>query len=453
MAGAFGLRSKRVVTPDGVRDAVVHIKDGTIHGVYASHAVPAELEVEDLGSLVIMPGLVDSHVHINEPGRTEWEGFETATKAAAAGGITTVADMPLNSNPVTTTLDAFNIKLDATKDKLFVDCAFYGGVVPGNTGSLDEMIVAGVVGFKCFLIHSGIDDFPNVTETDLRSAMPVLARHNVPLLVHAELEHDHDHTPEWQDPKSYSSFLESRPRRWEDDAIKLMISLCEEFKCPVHIVHLSSANTLPQISAAAKRLPFTVETCPHYLTFASEEIPDGDTRYKCAPPIRERENRELLWKALGDEIINIVVSDHSPCVPHLKFLPEGDLKKAWGGISSLQFRLPVIWSEAEKRNYSLEQITSWLCSEPAKFLGVEDRKGSIAKGFDADLVVWDPEAEAQFSGDNIHHKHKVTPYEGRGLKGLVRRTYLRGKSIYEEGKVLPNPSGSALLRQPAKLMK
>ena len=455
-AKAFGLYSKNVVLPEGIHEAVVVVEDDTISGIYNPPDVPEGIPIEDMGSLVVMPGLVDSHVHINEPGRTEWEGFETATRAAAAGGITTVADMPLNSNPVTTTQEALDIKLHHTKSKLWVDCAFFGGVVPGNSRSLETMIDSGVAGFKCFLIHSGIDDFPNVTEADLRQAMPILAKHNVPLLVHAELEHDHAENrvslPEWEDSRSYQSFLKSRPRAWEDDAIALMIKLCEQYKCPVHIVHLSSSQMVPKIKDAMdKGLPFTVETCPHYLTFASEEIPDGDTRFKCAPPIRERENREKLWAALKDGVVNIVVSDHSPCVPDLKFIPEGDLKKAWGGISSLQFRLPAIWTEASKRGFSLEDLTRWLCSSPAEFLGMADRKGKIAVGYDADFVVWDPQQTAEIAPDTIHHKHKVTPYEGRNLVGKVARTILRGNTIFDSGKIVGKASGAVLLRKPATL--
>lgn len=444
----FGLYSKNLVTPKGIKEGVLLVEGGTISGTTDHDSVPAGYKIEDYSELVVMPGLVDSHVHINEPGRTEWEGFRTATRAAAAGGITTVADMPLNSNPVTTTLPALHEKLEAAEPQLWVDCAFFGGVVPGNAASLEPMIDAGVVGFKCFLIHSGIDDFPDVSEADLRSAMPILARHGVPLLVHAELEHEHNHASVWENARSYREFLESRPRRWEDDAIALMLRLCEEYKCPVHIVHLSSSDMVPQIRQVMDRgAPFTVETCPHYLTFAAEEIPDGDTRFKCAPPIRERENREKLWTALRDGTIRIVVSDHSPCTPNLKFLDEGDLKKAWGGISSLQFRLPAVWTEAQKRGFSLNDIVEWLCKRPAEFLGMSKRKGALLPGYDADIVVWDPHKKFQVSPDAIEHKHKVTPYEGRELQGKVERTYLYGELVFANGKVAAEPSGKILLRQ------
>lgn len=489
-SAVFGLRAKTVITPTGTGEAVVLIdrNEGSIVSVVKPVAVPDGVDVKDLGDVVIMPGLVDSHVHINEPGRTEWEGFSTATRAAAAGGITTVADMPLNSHPVTTTLAAFKEKLEATAGQLWVDCAFFGGVVPGNTAALDPMIDAGVVGFKCFLIHSGIDEFPNVSESDLHAAMPVLARSGVPLLVHAELEqaphkshvheqHDaaehnkhgggepcvtapgspgdeHEPAAAWSDSRSYMQFLASRPRQWEDDAIALMIDLCRKHNCPVHIVHLSSADMVGSIRRAAvtEKLPFTVETCPHYLTFAAEEIQDGDTRFKCAPPIRERENREKLWAALRDETIGIVVSDHSPCTPHLKHLEHGDFKQAWGGISSLQFRLPAVWTEAQKRGFGFDALRKWLCEAPADFLGLGDRKGRIAAGYDADLVVWDPAADAVFSGDNIYHKHKVTPYEGRNLKGKVHETYLRGRLIWQNGCHIGTASGGTVLRKPVRVM-
>lgn len=452
----FGLYSKNLVTPKGIKEGVLLVEGGTISGITDRDNVPDGFRIDDFAELVVMPGLVDSHVHINEPGRTEWEGFTTATKAAAAGGITTVADMPLNSNPVTTTLPALHEKLEAAQPQLWVDCAFYGGVVPGNVAQLEPMIEAGVVGFKCFLIHSGIDDFPDVSEADLRSAMPVLARHGIPLLVHAELEHEHDCKGEqiaaWNDSRSYTEFLHSRPRRWEDDAIRLMLRLCEEFKCPVHIVHLSSSDVVPEIHAAVSAgLPFTVETCPHYLTFASEEIPDGDTRFKCAPPIREKENREKLWAALRDGTIQIVVSDHSPCTPNLKFLEEGDLKKAWGGISSLQFRLPAVWTEAQKRGFSLNELADWLCRKPAQFLGLADRKGALTPGYDADIVVWDPRAKFHISQDMIEHKNKVTPYEGRELQGKVVKTYLQGEPVFSDGKVIAEPIGKILLRKSANV--
>ena len=450
---AFAIRSTRVLTPEGLVAATVYVNEGKIVSIglptasakNSGFSSTQTLPVEDLGDLVVMPGLVDSHVHVNEPGRTDWEGFETATKAAAAGGITTVTDMPLNSDPVTTTLDALNIKLSVTKDQLWVDTAFWGGVVPGNARSLEAMINAGVRGFKCFLIHSGIDDFPNVTEADLRVAMPILARRGVPLLVHAELECGE--TCQWSEaPNSYRAFLESRPRRWENEAIKLMIDLCRQYNCPVHIVHLSSSEAIPMIKQAkADGLPFTAETCPHYLTFAAEEIADGDPRFKCAPPIREAENRELLWQAVQDGTIDFIVSDHSPCTPHLKFLSQGDLKKAWGGISSLQFGLSSVWTEAQKRGATISDLARWMCQKPAEFIKLSDIKGRLAPGYDADIVVWSPEESQTIEQSRIFHKHKVTPYDGRKLFGVVKKTYVRGEKVFDKGQLAHSASGQNIV--------
>ncbi|HEY9787886.1 MAG TPA: allantoinase AllB, partial [Candidatus Obscuribacterales bacterium] len=315
---------RRVLTARGFEPAAVLISDGQIADVVKPADVPSGCAVEKADDdIVVMPGIIDTHVHVNEPGRTEWEGFETATKAAAAGGVTAIVDMPLNCIPVTTTLEALRTKLDAIRGLLRVDCGFWGGVVPGNADSLQEMVEAGVLGFKCFLIHSGIDDFPNVQERDLRIAMPILAKLGVPLLVHAELDCGASACASEETlskaPRSYRAYLDSRPRRWENDAVKLMCRLQEEFKGRVHIVHLSSSDAVPFIREnKAKGMSLTAETCPHYLTFAAEQIPDGDTRYKCAPPIREGANADRLWSALQDGTIDFIVSDHSPCTPELK---------------------------------------------------------------------------------------------------------------------------------------
>ncbi|MBX9669525.1 MAG: allantoinase AllB [Candidatus Obscuribacterales bacterium] len=450
----FGIRSNRVVTPEGIQRLCVIVEDGKIADLSISEE-RFGFEIHDVGDSVVMPGLVDCHVHLNEPGRTEWEGFETGTKAAAAGGTTTITDMPLNSNPVTTTPKALEEKLEAAQSKLEVDCAFWGGVIPGNQDSLEPLIAMGVKGFKCFLIHSGIDDFPNVTEDDLHVAMPILAKHRVPLLVHAELECADSHPEDWSDrASSYRAFLNSRPRRWENDAIDLMIRLCEQHNCPVHIVHLSSSEAIPSIQAAkAKGLPFTVETCPHYLTFAAEEITDGDPRFKCAPPIRESENREKLWDAVMDGTIDFIVSDHSPCTPSLKFLNEGNLQKAWGGISSMQFVLPAVWSQASRRGATIQQVTTWLSKNPAELLGLSDRKGRIAKGFDADFVVWNPETETRIEAAIIQHRHKVTPYDGMDLRGNVEATYVRGQLVYKTGALSNGAVGRMLLQQRVEVSK
>lgn len=447
----FAIVSRRLVTPSGIKDGAVIVKNGKIAAVVSRGDVPDSMVIEDAGEHVVMPGLVDSHVHVNEPGRTEWEGFESATAAAAAGGITTIADMPLNSNPVTTTASALAEKRKAAQGKLKVDCAYWGGVIPGNAGQLEALIDDGVSGFKCFLIHSGIDDFPNVTEADLNLAMPILARRGVPLLVHAELEsHKHGHeVPEWTDARSYRQFVMSRPRRWENDAIDLMIKLCRKHRCRVHIVHLSSADALQALRAAqAEGLPITAETCPHYLHFQSETIPDGDPRYKCAPPIREDENCQRLWQALEDGVIEFVVSDHSPCSPDLKFLQEGDLQKAWGGIAGLQFTLAAVWTYAKQRGIGVDKISEWMSAKPALFLGLEKQKGKLSEGMDADLVIWNPEGSTSIEQATIHHKHKVTPYEGKALAGQVLTTYLRGHKIYDAG-VFPSskPRGLEILNK------
>ena len=324
-------------------------------------------------------------------------------------------------------------------------------MIPGNADQLRAMAKAGARGFKCFLIHSGIDDFPNATEADLREAMPILAELKLPLLVHAELDRGTVQLPEVTDATRYATYLASRPRQWELDAIELMIRLCREFKCPVHIVHLSAADALPMLKAAREEgLPITVETCSHYLCLASENVPTGDTRYKCAPPIREQENADRLWQGLQDGVIDFIISDHSPCTPELKLLDAGDFMSAWGGISSLQFGLPIIWSEAQKRGISLETLSRWMSVNPAQFAGLQDRKGVLKKGADADVVIWNPEASVTIAAGNIHHRHKVTPYEGKQLKGEVLETWLRGQKIYDHGAFPEKPVGLLLLdSQPA----
>ncbi len=437
---AIYIHSRNVVTPDGMRDAVIEISNGRIMSVTDSQQQSEATNVQDYGSLVIMPGLVDSHVHINEPGRTAWEGFETATKAAAAGGITTLVDMPLNSTPVTTTLQAFKEKLSAAKGKLWVDAGFYAGLIPGNTDELQPMMDAGVLGVKAFLVHSGIDDFPNASESDLRRGMPLIANAGLPLLVHCELTNQQ--TSDIQHPTSYREYLSSRPRQWEHDAIALMIRLCREYNCRTHIVHLASADAVPMLSEArSSGLPLTVETCPHYLFFSAENIPDGDTRFKCAPPIRENENRERLWDALREKVIDGIVSDHSPAPPELKHLDAGDFTKAWGGISSLQFGLSIIWTEARKRGYHYSDIARWMSWFPAQLAGLTGRKGAIAEGYDADIVVWNPEVSYTLTRGRILHRHKVTPYEGSVLYGVVEKTFVRGTAVYDNGLLSDTPHG------------
>ncbi len=421
----WALVSRRVVTPAGLHAAAVVVSGETIVDVVAPEEIPGSCRVEDVGDRVVLPGLVDTHVHINEPGRTEWEGFATATRAAAAGGITTLVDMPLNSSPVTTTAEALALKVAAAEGQLRVDCGFYGGVVPGVRGELGPLIAAGVLGFKAFLCHSGIDEFPNATEADLRAVMPELARAGLPLLVHAELIGD-DVPPApatASECRSYARYLASRPTAWEHDAIRLMIALCRETGCRVHVVHLASADALPMIAEArAAGLPLTVETGPHYLTFAAEEIPDGDTRFKCAPPIRERTHRERLWQGLRDGLIDTIGTDHSPAPPELKLLDTGDLSRAWGGIASLQLALPAVWTEASRRGFTLVDLSRWMSHHPAELVGLSGRKGEIAPGRDADLVVFDPEASDAVDPATLHHRHRATPYAGRVLTGRVEAT-------------------------------
>ena len=438
------IKSDQVITPDGIRKAVVLIKDGRIADIV--NDIPEDnIPLTDIGDKVLMAGVVDPHVHINEPGRTEWEGFDTATKAALAGGITSLVDMPLNSSPVTTTAKAFDEKINAAKGKIHTNCGFWGGVIPGNENEIEPLIAKGVRGFKAFLTHSGIDEFPNVTEDDLRKVMPIIAKHNLPLLVHCELSDSAIHLP--LTTNHYTDYLQSRPRQWEDNAIALMIRLCEEFNCKTHIVHLSSSDSLEQISEAkGKGLPLTVETGQHYLYFTAEKIGDGFCQFKCAPPIREEENNALLWEALKEDLIDFVATDHSPAPPSMKEMESGDFMKAWGGISSIQFALPVLWTAAKKNRCDLNDIARWLCERPAILPGFQQSKGKIALGYDADFVIWDPEKKFIVKEDIIHHRHKITPYLNEELYGVVEQTWLAGEKVYDQGKFLHLNRGNLLLK-------
>lgn len=438
----FGLRSRRVVEPDRQGPATIVVEDGVVSAV--ERGACEGLALEDYGDLVISPGLVDCHVHVNEPGRTEWEGFETATRAAAAGGVTTLVDMPLNCLPVTTTRSALEAKLAASAGKCLVDVGFWGGVVPGNVRELGGLAAAGALGCKAFLVHSGLDDFPNATESDLLEAMPVLKEHGLPLLAHAEL--DLGASEPRGDPRAYAHYLASRPARWEDAAIALLLDLCRRTRCHVHIVHLSSSGSLEQLwRAKDEGLPVSVETCPHYLCFEAETIESGRTEYKCAPPIRDHENRERLWDGLFAGTIDFVISDHSPCLPALKHFERGDFSEAWGGIASLQLALPATWTEARARGGTLLDLARWTSERPASFAGLARRKGRIARGSDADFVIWDPEAVQRIEPELLFFRHKVSPYLGRELSGRVRETWLRGRRIFDGHTPLGTPAGMALL--------
>jgi len=438
----WAVRSSAVVHDGQVGPAVVVVDGERIESV--ADAAPPGVEVTDLGDHVVMAGLVDTHVHINEPGRTDWEGFTTATRAAAAGGITTVVDMPLNCIPVTTTADALSAKLQAARPQLWVDAGFWGGVVPGNAGDLGPLAAAGVLGAKAFTCHSGIDDFPASDRATLQRAMVELRAAGVPLLVHAELEGRADASE--APPQAYARFLASRPAKWEDDAIAMIIELVRQTGCGAHIVHLSSASAVPLLAAArAEGLPITAETCPHYLCLTAEEVPDGATAFKCCPPIRGDANRQALWDAVADGVVEVVVSDHSPCTPHLKLPERGDFLEAWGGIASLQLGLRAIWTEASARGHTLVDLSRWMSEAPARIAGLAHRKGRLAAGLDADIVAFDPDHVEPVDPATLHHRHPVTPYAGRPVRGRVVHTWLRGRQVVRDGVVDETPTGRPVL--------
>ena len=435
------VRSERIVLPNGTRAASVHVRDGRIVGIAPHNYAPAGVRTLDAGELMVLPGLVDTHVHMNDPGRAEWEGADHATRAAAAGGVTTVVDMPLNSVPATTSLAGLRAKRAALSGRCHVDVGFWGGVVPGNTSELAPLAKAGVLGFKCFLVPSGVAEFESVTEQDLREALPVLAKLKLPLLAHAELPDallDIDRS----EPRAYGTWLASRPPAAEHDAIALLVTLAEQFRNRLHVVHLASAGAIPAIRAARSRgVRLTVETCPHYLTFAAEEIADGATAFKCAPPIRERNHRERLWEALMAGEIDLVATDHSPAPGEDKHLDDGDFLAAWGGIASLQLGLSAVWTGARERQVPVERVVEWMAAAPAELAGLSNTKGSIAVGADADLIVWDPDADWVVDPIDLFHRHPVTPYSGLELSGQVKKTILRGEMIFDDGEVLPGAPG------------
>ncbi|XP_062853283.1 allantoinase, mitochondrial [Trichomycterus rosablanca] len=441
------VRSRRVLVGREIRPALVTIKEGKIHDILSDPGeTPHEAEeVLDVGDSLVMPGIVDCHVHVNEPGRTSWEGYWTATRAAAAGGVTTIVDMPLNSIPPTTSLAHFQEKLKAATGQCFVDTAFWGGVVPGNQLELKPMVKAGVAGFKCFLIHSGVDEFPHVSDADLHAAMRRLQGTGSVLLFHAEKEVNQPVNKNG-DLREYSTFLRSRPDVMELEAIRTVAQLCLQYRVRCHIVHLSSAQALDVIrSARQSGALLTVETTHHYLTLNSESVPSGATQFKCCPPIRDSANQEQLWCALRAGDIDMVVSDHSPCTPDLKLMDRGDFSQAWGGISSLQFGLPLFWTSARRRGFSFPDVVKLMCDEPARLCRLDNRKGKLVPGHDADLVIWDPEKEFTITEENIEHKNKLTPYLGMTLCGEIKATVLRGKIVYLNGTFNPRPLGELLL--------
>jgi len=451
---AQALRSTRVLTAEGLAPVALIVDGEKVAAVRAWSDVRSAHEVHDFGDMLILPGLVDSHVHINDPGR-DWEGFRTATSAAACGGVTTLVDMPLNCVPETINVEALEAKRTAARGNAWVDWAGWGGVVRGNAAELPALVLAGVPGFKCFMIHSGIDGFAWVNECDLRLALETIRATRLPLLVHAEVagpmevvESQNRDAADWQ---KYSTYLASRPDDAEIEAIRLLIRLAKEFQTHIHIVHLSSSKALPMIGEARQLgIPITVETCTHYLWFASEEVPDGATEYKCAPPIRRVENRERLWEALEDGSIDMVVTDHSPCLPAMKHRDEGRWDHAWGGIASLGTALPVIWTALHQRghntNNAAQRIAKWMSAGPARLAGFSGQKGTLAVGADADITIFDPDATWTVAADDLHYRHKISPYLGARLRGRVQETWLRGERIFFDDEFKGDPRGREVVR-------
>ncbi|XP_026742750.1 uncharacterized protein LOC113504579 [Trichoplusia ni] len=455
--------SRRLVTDNGVTDGGVLVNErGTIEQLVTREQADkiiaesdGKIKVVDGGELALLAGVVDSHVHVNEPGRTAWEGFRTATSAAAAGGITTIVDMPLNSIPPTTTLENLKTKASSADGNVYVDVGFWGGVIVGNDDSLQDLVKAGVVGFKCFLCPSGVDEFPNVGPEDLEKAFAALEGTGSVLAFHAELDDDSKPTNKKikkKDPEEYETYLESRPPNMELNAVSLIKDFVDKTDVRVHVVHVSSSEVVPLLVKAresrisqghqAWRAGVTAETCHHYLTLSADQIPKGRSEYKCAPPIRDKDNKEKLWEYLLDDKLDLVVSDHSPCTPDLKC---SNNLEAWGGISSVQFGLSLFWTGASSRGLDLTAITKYMSSGPAQLCGLQNRKGALKPGLDADLIFFDPDDTFVVTKEIIRHKNKLTPYIGKELKGVVKKTYLRGRLIYNDGEVIEDPKGKLLL--------
>jgi allantoinase len=444
----FTVCGERVVLPSGTQPASVHVRDGRIAAIGEYRDRPAAVPVVDAGPLVVLPGLVDTHVHMNDPGRAEWEGFDTGTRAAAAGGVTTIVDMPLNSVPSTVDVGAFDAKLHAARGRLAIDAGFWGGVVPGNASALQPLVERGVLGFKCFLSPSGVAEFEHVGERDLELALPILARLRVPLLVHAEWPPALVEIDRSKDPRDYQTWLASRPAASEQAAIDLLIRLGRKHRARIHVVHLASADALASLGAARRAgVDISVETCPHYLMFDAEHIAPGSTAFKCAPPIREARHREGLWAGLAGGDIDLVATDHSPAPPALKSVDAGDFVAAWGGIASVQLGLAAVWTGAGARGLPLERLAAWLAAAPAKLAGLDDRKGAIARGCDADFVFFDPDATSLVDPATLCHRHPITPYAGMRLTGSVEKTILRGEIVFDAGSFPGAPSGRALLKR------
>jgi allantoinase len=441
------VRSRAVHLPAGPSPATVCVHSGRIAAVESYGVRVASEDDVDLGDVALLPGLVDTHVHVNEPGRTDWEGFATATAAAAAGGVTTVIDMPLNSVPPTVDTDALRAKQDAARGQCHVDVGFWGGAIPGNTAQFAALHAGGVFGFKCFTSPSGVAEFPPLAWPELAAVLRALASLQALLIVHAEDPGELDAAPPPAGHR-FADFLSSRPHGAEDTAVARLADLAAATPgARVHVVHLSSASALPIVRRARDGgVRLSAETCPHYLALAAEDVPDGATAFKCCPPIRERTNADELWRALADGTLACVVSDHSPCPPELK---QGDFAHAWGGIASVQLGLPVVWTHARERGYPLADVVRWMAAGPARLVGLAGRKGVIAPGYDADLVAFDPDAEFTMDPATLRQRHPVTPYDGARLCGTIHRTWLRGRPVYPGN----GEPGGELLRRPAATAK